>query len=49
MGVDGGIKSETIRGAYNAGARLFISGTGILDNELGYYGAIDQLRRATLN
>ena len=29
--------------------RLFISGTGILDNELGYYGAIDQLRRATLN
>ena len=49
LGVDGGIKSETIRGAYNAGARLFISGTGILDNKLGYYGAIDQLRRATLN
>jgi len=48
IGVDGGIKAETIKQAYKSGARIFISGTGILNNELGYVGAVNELRKAIL-
>tara|TARA_B100000579_G_scaffold86857_3_gene68138 strand:- start:12485 stop:13144 length:660 start_codon:yes stop_codon:yes gene_type:complete len=45
IGVDGGIKSETIKRPFECGARMFVSGTGILNNELGYLGAVNQLRK----
>ena len=47
VGVDGGIKSETIKGPYDCGARMFVSGTGILNNDLGYLGAVNDLRKST--
>tara|TARA_Y100001970_G_scaffold280457_1_gene389483 strand:+ start:2001 stop:2660 length:660 start_codon:yes stop_codon:yes gene_type:complete len=47
VGVDGGIKSETIKEPYNCGARMFVSGTGILNNDLGYLGAVNDLRKST--
>tara|TARA_B100001250_G_scaffold132917_4_gene113579 strand:+ start:5952 stop:6611 length:660 start_codon:yes stop_codon:yes gene_type:complete len=46
IGVDGGIKFDTISYPYNSGARMFVSGTGILNNELGYLGAVNQLRKS---
>ena len=47
VGVDGGIKSETIKEPYDCGARMFVSGTGILNNDLGYLGAVNDLRKST--
>ena len=47
VGVDGGIKSETIKEPYDCGARMFVSGTGILNNVLGYLGAVNDLRKST--
>ena len=47
VGVDGGIKSETIKEPYDCGARMFVSGTGILNNDLGYLGAVKDLRKST--
>jgi len=46
IGVDGGIKSETIKSPYDCGARMFVSGTGILNNDLGYLGAVNQIRKS---
>jgi ribulose-phosphate 3-epimerase len=46
IGVDGGIKSETIKSPFDCGARMFVSGTGILNNDLGYLGAVSQLRKS---
>jgi len=46
LGVDGGIKTETIYHSYKYGARMFVSGTGILNNEYGYLGAVNELRQS---
>jgi len=46
IGVDGGIKSGTINRPYKSGARMFVSGTGILNNDLGFLGAVNELRQS---
>ena len=48
LGVNKSAPPETIKQAYKSGARIFISGTGILNNELGYVGAVNELRKAIL-
>ena len=48
LAIDGGVKIDTIYGGYNAGARLFVSGTGILNSELGYKGAVIEFNKIIL-
>ena len=48
LAIDGGVKIDTIYGGYNAGARLFVSGTGILNSELGYKGAVNEFNKIIL-
>ena len=48
LAIDGGVKIDTIYGGYNAGARLFVSGTGILNSELGYKGAVNEFHKIIL-
>ncbi|MGH2365919.1 MAG: ribulose-phosphate 3-epimerase [Chloroflexota bacterium] len=44
--VDGGISAETIRGAYQAGARKFVSGTAVANHPQGRAAGIAALRAA---
>lgn len=44
--VDGGITSETITGAYAAGARVFVSATSIFKHPKGIRAGIQALRKA---
>ncbi|MEC7837176.1 MAG: ribulose-phosphate 3-epimerase [Chloroflexota bacterium] len=46
IGVDGGIKADTISRPYKCGVRMFVSGTGILNNDLGFLGAVNELRQS---
>jgi len=48
IGVDGGIKLDTIKNSFLSGARMFISGTGILDSKLGYLGVVKEFRKTIL-
>jgi ribulose-phosphate 3-epimerase len=48
IGVDGGIKLDTIKNSFLSGARMFISGTGILDSKLGYLGVVKEFRNTIL-
>ena len=43
--VDGGIEAETLPEAYQAGARAFVSGTGIFKHTQGIAAGIQALRR----
>ena len=48
IGVDGGIKLDTIKNSFISGARMFVSGTGILNSNLGYFGVVKELRKTIL-
>jgi ribulose-phosphate 3-epimerase len=48
IGVDGGIKLNTIKNSFLSGARMFVSGTGILNSDLGYLGVVKKFRNTIL-
>ena len=48
IAIDGGVKPETVLGGYNSGAKLFVSGTGILNSNLGFRGAVNEFRKVIL-
>ena len=48
IGVDGGVKLNTIKSSFLSGARMFVSGTGILNSDLGYLGVVKEFKDTIL-